>query len=525
MGEKILLALDIGTQSARALAFDLKGELLDHAQVVFAVPYHSPQPGWAEQDPNFYWECLTESCQKLWRNGKISASSIAAVALTSQRGIVINLDQKGDPLRPAMHWLDQRRAQKLPDLGPIWKPIFKVAGLSKTLYNLQAEAEINWLRENQPEVLEKTAHYLFLSGYLSYKLTDSYIDSVGCMVGYIPFDYRRQTWPRAGHWKWKALPLKQDIFPQLVFPGSKMGCVSAEAAARTGLPEGLPVIAGASDKACELLAAGCLEPHQACIGFGTTATIGINSQRYIEPIPLVPPYPSAVPGAYNLEVQTFRGFWLVSWFKEQFALKEQEIAQQTGVSTESLLEEMAAGVPPGSLGLVLQPSWSPGVRYPGPEAKGCLIGFGGIHKREHIYRALLEGLVYSMREGKERIEHRSKVPIRELSVCGGGAQSDQVMQITADVFNLPARRLKICEASGLGAAILAAAGSGLYRNLETATREMAGSGRVFEPNPEAVRIYDQLFKKVYAHTYRKLQPLYRAIQAVTGYPEIPGRLK
>ena len=524
MGEEILLAIDVGTQSVRTLAFDLKGQLIDHARVVYPVPYYSPHPGWAEQDPNFYWESLAESCHKLWNGGKVSVESIAAVALTSQRGTVINLDQSGHPLRPAILWLDQRRAKKLPSLGPIWETIFKISGLSGTLYTLQAEAEINWLRENEPKVLEETAHYLFLSGFLSYKLTGEFADSIGCIVGYVPFDYRRQTWPSPNHWKWKAIPVKADVFPQLVPPGSKMGCISAEAAALTGLLKGLPLIAGASDKACEVLGSGCLEPHQGCIGFGTTATIGVNSKHYVEPIPLVPPYPSANPGAYNLEIQTFRGFWMVSWFKEQFALKEQEIAQERGVSTESLLEEMVAEVPPGSLGLLLQPYWSPGLRFPGPEAKGCIIGFGGIHKREHIYRALLEGLVYSMREGRERIEKRSKVQITELTVCGGGSKSDQVMQITADVFNLPVRRPRVIEASGLGAAILAAVGSGLYPDIKTAVRKMTNVGRVFEPNPKSVKIYDELFKKVYSKTYRRLRPLYRVIQAVTGYPEIPGKI-
>ena len=523
MGEGTLLAIDVGTQSVRALAFDPKGQLIDHAQIVYLVPYNSPHPGWAEQDPNYYWESLAESCHKLWSGGKVSPESIVAVALTTQRGTVINLDHSGQPLRPAILWLDQRRAKKLPNVGLIWKTIFKISGLSGILHTLQAEAELNWLRENEPETLEKTAHYLFLSGYLSYKLTGEFTDSIGCIVGYVPFDYRRQTWPSPNHWKWKAIPVMEDVFPQLVPPGSKMGFISAQAAELTGLPKGLPLIAGASDKACEVLGSGCLEPHQGCIGFGTTATICVNSKHYVEPIPLVPPYPSAKPGAYNLEFQTFRGFWMVSWFKEQFALKEQEIAQERGVATESLLEEMVAKVPPGSLGLLLQPYWSPGLRYPGPEAKGCIIGFGGVHKREHIYRALLEGLVYSMREGRERIEKRSKVPITELSVCGGGSKSDQVMQITVDVFNLPVRRTKVSEASGLGAAILAAVGSGFYPDIETAAREMTNVGSVFEPNSKSVKIYDELFKKVYSKTYRRLRPLYRVIQAVTGYPEIPGK--
>lgn len=129
-----------------------------------------------------------------------------------------------------------------------------------------------------------------------------------------------------------------------------------------------------------------------------------------------------------------------------------------------------------------------------------------------------------MREGRERIEKRSKVPITELSVCGGGAKSDQVMQITADVFNLPVRRPKVIEASGLGVAILAAVGSGFYPDIKTAAREMTSVGNVFNPNPKHVIIYDELYKKVYSKTYRRLRPLYKVIQAVTGYPEIPGKI-
>lgn len=385
MCEGTLLAIDVGTQSVRALVFDLMGKLIDHAQVVYQVPYYSPHPGWAEQDPNFYWESLAECCQRLWRQGKVYQETIAAVALTTQRGTVINLDHSGQPLRPAILWLDQRHAKKLPDVGRIWKIIFKISGLSETLYTLQSEAEINWLRENEPEILERTAHYLFLSGYLSYKLTGNFVDSIGCIVGYVPFDYRRQTWPSSNHWKWKALPVRADVFPKLVLPGSQMGFISDEASVLTGLPKGLPVIAGASDKACEVLGSGCLEPHQGCIGFGTTATIGVNSKDYVEPIPLVPPYPSANPGAYNLEVQTFRGFWMVSWFKEQFAIKEQEIAQEKGVSTESLLEEMVAKVPPGSMGLILQPYWSPGhLDFLGQKLRDALLASVG-YTRESIF--------------------------------------------------------------------------------------------------------------------------------------------
>lgn len=521
MYKETVLAIDVGTQSVRALAFNPSGQLIDQVRVVYAEPYQSPRPGWAEQDPGYYWQRLAEACRKLWDQGLVAPEALAAVSLTSQRATLVNLDHKGDPLRPAIVWLDQRRARKLPSVGVLWSLAFRLAGLGGTINYLRAEAEANWLREYQPAIWEKTAHYLFLSGYLTYRMTGSFVDSTGCQVGYIPFDYCKQTWPPASHWKWRAIPVPQELFPELVPPGQQLGEITAEAAAVTGLPEGLPVIAAASDKACEVLGAGCLESHQGCIGYGTTATINVNSTKYIEPIPMIPPYPSACPGEYNLEVQIYRGFWMISWFKEEFAWQEQALSRQSGVPVEELLDRLAAKVLPGSMGLVLQPFWSPGLRYPGPEAKGAVIGFGGVHTRAHLYRALLEGLAYAVREGRERIEKRSKIPVTEIRVCGGGSRSEQMMQITADVFGLPAVRPAIFEASGLGAAMLAAVGSGLHADLEAAVSEMTGSGKVYQPNREAVKIYDQLYRKVFRRMYHKLLPAYKDICAITNYPEKP----
>ncbi|SFH04696.1 Sugar (pentulose or hexulose) kinase [Desulfotomaculum arcticum] len=522
MYQETVLAIDVGTQSVRALAFNPSGQLIDQVRVIYTEPYRSPRPGWAEQDPGYYWQRLAEACRKLWSRGLVDPAALAAVSLTSQRATLVNLDRNGDPLRPAIVWLDQRRAGKVPSVGFLWSLAFRLAGLGGTLNYLRAEAEANWLREHQPSIWARTAHYLFLSGYLTYRLTGSFVDSIGCQVGYIPFDYRRQTWPPASHWKWRAIPVPRELFPELVPPGRQLGEITAEAAAVTGLPEGLPVIAAASDKACEVLGSGCLEPHQGCIGYGTTATINVNSARYIEPIMLIPPYPSACPGEYNLEVQIYRGFWMVSWFKEEFAWQEQALSRQSGVPVEELLDRLAAKVRPGSMGLVLQPFWSPGLKYPGPEAKGAVIGFGGVHTRAHLYRALLEGLAYAVREGRERIERRSKIPVTEIKVCGGGSRSDQMMQITADVFGLPAVRPAVFEASGLGAAMLAAVGAGLHPDLKTAVGAMTGPGQEFQPNREAVKIYDRLYRKVFRRMYRKLLPAYKDICNITNYPETPS---
>ncbi len=522
MGQKdCLLAIDCGTQSIRALLFDLRGDLVAKIRVPIE-PYYSVHPGWAEQDPLLYWRSLCEACQQLWSLENVSKEAIAGVALTTQRSTVVNVDATGEPLRPAIVWLDQRRTEGLDPVGGKWGLAFKLLGLSGLVARFQAEVEANWIHAHQPDIWAKTHKQLLLSGFLTHRLVGSFVDSVGSQVGFVPFDFKRLEWAKPGDWKWKAMPTSRDHLPDLVPPGQPLGEITGAAAEATGIPEGLPLIAAAADKACEVIGAGCVAPSIGCLSYGTTATINTTHAKYVEPMPMIPPYPAAVPGSHSLEIQIFRGYWMVSWFKQQFGHREQAIADERGIEPEALFDELVSEIPPGSMGLILQPYWSPGVKVPGPEAKGAIIGFGDVHTRAHIYRAILEGLAYALREGKESTEKRTGVKIEELRVAGGGSQSDVAMQITADVFGLPTGRPHVYEASGLGAAIDAAVGLGLHPDFETAVSEMTRVGRYFEPDPEVQRVYDQLYRRVYRKMYGRLKGLYRSIQRITGYPDLPG---
>jgi len=232
---------------------------------------------------------------------------------------VINLDVNGEPLRPAILWLDQRLADieqsKMKILSWYWRAIFKVIGQTSVIHYFRRKAQANWLLQHQPELWRKTDKFLLLSGYLTYKLTGSFKDSIGCQVGYLPFDYKKQKWAKKSDWKWQALPIKPSMLPALVKPGELLGVINKDAAQITGLKAGLPLIASASDKACEVLGSGCVEPTTASLSYGTTATINTNNVRYIEPQAFIPPYPSAIPDQYNSEVMIYRGFWMVNWFK------------------------------------------------------------------------------------------------------------------------------------------------------------------------------------------------------------------
>jgi sugar (pentulose or hexulose) kinase len=518
MPEPTILAIDNGTQSVRALLFDLRGNLVAKAQVPLEA-YYSTQPGWAEHDPEGYWDAVCRACQELWIQPGVDRAAVQGVAVTTQRGTVVNLGSDGRPLRPAITWLDQRRTSTVPPISPWWRAAFKLARVAGTIDFFRGEAEINWIRAHQPEVWEATHKFLLLSGYLNYRLCGRFVDSSGSQVAYLPFDYRRHKWAAGHDWKWQALAVEPRMLPELAPPGARIGVVEQEAAQATGIPAGTPLFAAAADKACEVIGAGCLEPHVGCLSFGTTATINTTSARYVEVTPFVPPYPAAIPQAYSTEVQVFRGYWMVNWFKEQFGHHEQLRALAGDVAPEQLLDQLAQSVPPGSMGLMLQPYWTPGIRVPGREAKGAIIGFGDVHTRAHVYRAILEGLAYALREGKERIEKRSGVRMTELRVAGGGSQSDCAMQLTADIFGLPAARAHVYETSGLGAAIDAAVGLGLYPDFASAVAGMTRLGRVFEPIAANRDTYDRLYRRVYRKMYANLQPMYREIAEITGYPQ------
>ena len=209
---------------------------------------------------------------------------------------------------------------------------------------------------------------------------------------------------------------------------------------------------------------------------------------------------------------------MIEWFKREFGAAEVARAREEGVDTEALFDDLVAATPPGSMGLMLQPYWSPGVRVPGPEAKGAVIGWGDVHTRAHLYRAILEGLAYALREGMERTVKRTNVPVTEVRVSGGGSQSPAAVQLTADIFGLPASRPHTYETSGLGAAIDAAVGLGLHPSFEAAVAAMTRVAETRDPDPANHALYEDLYRSVYLRLYDRLRPLYEEIRRITGYP-------
>lgn len=515
---ELILSIDAGTQSMRASLIDPAGTI-HHLVKTPIEPYFSEKPGWAEQRPDYYWEMLCRTTRQLLTESAVSKEGILAVTLTTQRHTLINVDREGNPLRPAIVWLDQRKAEMRRVLPGYAIALTKLIRQYPLFEYVTEFCRSNWIRQNQPEIWAATAKWLFLSGFLTHRLTGEYRDSSGNQIGTVPFDVKRGGWAGRRDFKWSLFPVEREKLPELVRPAELLGHVTAHAAEQTGIPAGLPMLAASNDKACDIIGSGCMSPEVACISFGTTATLNTQISRYVELRPFMPPYPSAIPGGFYTEVTVVRGLWLVSWFKEQFGLQERQLAEELGASPEELLEKLVRDVPPGSMGLVCLPYWTPGPDLP-RFTKGAILGFGDVHTRAHVYRAILEGLVFALRQGAELTQDKNGVPITEVRATGGGSRSDSIVQMTADIFGLPVYRPRTPETSMLGAAMDAAVGLKLYPDVPAAVRAMAPAGDFFVPNRDNERIYRELYERVYLRTYDRLLPLNRDIQQITNYPPL-----
>jgi sugar (pentulose or hexulose) kinase len=511
-----ILTIDCGTQSLRTIIFDSSGNILEKEKIEY-VPYKTPNPGWAEQDPEVFWNAFILGCRSLKRRNPELFSQIGGVGVTSQRDTMINLAEDGSVLRPAVTWLDTRRADGSYRPNMFMRAAYKAIGMDKVIRKTMRDGKCNWIRENQREIWENTHKYVQVSGFFNYRLCGEAVDSVASMVGHIPFDCKKRDWAASGSLKDKLFPIEKDKQYRLVEAGDPAGGITARAAAETGLAEGVPVIACGSDKSCETLGMGCLDQSIASLSFGTTATVEVTTSKYFEPLPFLPAYCAAYPGAWVPEVEIFRGYWMISWFRDELGHKEQEEAIRTGVLPEELFDRLLESEPPGCMGLMMQPYWGPSLKD--PLAKGSFIGFGDTHTRSSIYRATVEGVGYALRDGLENLEKRGKFKSRNIAVSGGASQSDLICQISADIFGRNHVRGRTYETSSLGAAILTSSALGQHQSIDHAVGTMVRYGKIFEPRLENTEIYNRLFE-VYKKIYPRLSSLYQEIQTITGYPEL-----
>ena len=509
MKNPLILTFDVGTQSIRALLVDKSGNIVAKEQVKMPEPTAS-KPGFAEHQPKTIINAFNMASKKLHENYKKLTPNIIGVTVTTIRNTFVCVDKDGKPLRNIIMWMDQRETHGLPPLNFVNRIGFSLVGMTQALNVQRSITKANWIQKYEPKIWDKTYKYTTITAFITHHLSGSFKDSVANIVGHVPLDYKNRKWYSKGAPLAEVFNISKDRRPELVEPGTIIGNITPKASKATGIKTGLPLIASGSDKGCETLGTGVLNNNMASLSFGTAATVQTSTKKYIEPLKFMPAYPAVVSGYYNSEVQIYSGYWLISWFKKEFAENEVRIAEKLKVSPEQVLNKVLKDIPPGSENLVLQPYWSPLLKI--PEAKGSIIGFSRHHTRAHIYKAIIEGIGFALLEGLRGIEKNGKLKIEALTVSGGGSQSDEICQITADMFGIPVKRIQTYESCGLGSAMIGFVALKVYPDYQTAIKKMVRYTSVFKPNMKNHEIYSKLYHGVYTKIYQALKPIYQEIK-------------
>jgi sugar (pentulose or hexulose) kinase len=508
MSEKYIIGIDSGTQSTRAILYDSRGRLIakgaaEHPRLL------SPRQGWMEHGANDLWDALRVAVKDMFAHFAGNIADIAGIGLSSQGACFMALDKEGEILCNPISWLDERWRMNIPALGQITNDI--ADPLYKLFWPYYSKA--NWLKFNSPEVYGKAAKYLGISGYLGYKLTGGFYESISNSMGW-PYDVL--NWKSFdGDAEIESMGMRREQLAEPVFAGTVIGKITPQAAADVGLPEGCPVAIAARDKQCELLGAGAVKHGQAYITLGTLSGLDIVCEQY-KPAPDFSyfTYLSAFPKLYNYESMANRGFLLVSWFRDNLGDGLKAAAKEAGISVEALLDREAEAVPAGSEGLVVLPDWSSSAAH--PSGKGIYLGFDDRHKRGHMFRSLVEGIIIQIKLGATKMTEYLGLSINELYIGGGGSKSNFAAQVIADVFNVPVYRTKESENCSLGAAMCGAVGAGLYSDL---TKAMDGMGKNYDqflPNAGNHDLYEALSDKVIQKLYPALENILKDLAEIAA---------
>ena len=509
--KSLILAIDFGTQSVRVALINKKGEIIAIEKEKYAPAYFSPKEGYAEQDPNYYIDCLSKISKKLMLKEEKNIPLIKGIAMSCFRDSATFLDKDNNVVRPTILWLDERQAEAKEKIPFFNKLLFNISGMMETVKLNRKRTPAHWIKENQPQIWHKIAKYMNISTFITMKIVGEYVDSPSNYGGHFPIDFKKQNWYRSDRaLKGQIFGIPKRLLPRLIKVGDILGYVTKEANELFGFPIGVPMFSVGSDKSAEALGLGVFGENIATISYGTASSIDVTTRKYHSSETFLPAYPAVLKGTYNMEVQVYRGYWMLNWFSKEFGKSESlEAAIQNKLTIDVLNEEMLE-IPAGSDGLILQPYWGPGLKR--PLAKGAIIGFSDTHTRVHLYRAIIEGIAYALREGLENFERRLHHKIKSIRIAGGGSQSDAICQITADIFGVKVSRVQTFETSLLGAAIAGFLAANEFTSPEEAVKAMVHKKKTFYPDNINHQKYDYLFNEAYLKMYPSLKKIYRKIK-------------
>jgi xylulokinase len=466
-----LLAIDNGSQSSKVTIFDSRGHAVAAASRRLK-PYDISVPGHAVHPGDDLWESIQHACREAMARFPGDPADIAAVGLCTIRFCRALLAADGSLAEPVLSWMDER-------VGRPYEP-------------------------GSPLVRYVTTS----SGYINHRLTGQFVDAAANYQGVWPIDQDTATWssvPAA----YSATGMTREMLFDLVPPGGLLGTVTAAAAHATAIPAGLPVYATANDKAVEALGSGLAEGGTVLLSLGTyIAAMTIGSSASSADDSYWANF-AARPGKYLYESTGIRrGMWMVSWYRSLLEGSDAEEPPAGTARLEDALNAEASALAPGSNGLLTLPDWL--APSHASWRRGALLGFDGSQGRAHIYRSILEGIAMTMANNTARMEQALGRRLSPVLVAGGGSRSDLMMQIVTDVFDRPTRRTAINDAAGLGAAICAAVGRGIYPDWDQATAAMVRPGAEFTPDANAASAYQRI-NKVYAGLSNFTEPLFRSM--------------
>lgn len=504
-----VLGLDVGTSGAKAVAVGEDGGLLASALVEY--PLLSPKPNWAEQDPAQWKRGSLEALAQLAKDPAVRKDDIAGLGLTGQMHGSVFLDADGAVLRNALLWCDQRTAEECDEITSkvgAEKLIEMVCNPALTGFTAP---KILWLRRHEPEIYDKVRKVLLPKDYVRYALTGEMATDVADASGTLLFDVKNRVW----HDELMALlDIPSDFMPR-AFEGPEItGALSAQAAEATGLPKGIPVIAGGGDQAAGGIGCGIVRPGVLSSTVGTSGVVFAFANEVKRDLEgRVHTFCHAVPGKWHVMGVMLSAGGSLRWFRDTLCQAEASTAAETGRDPYEYITASAATVPPGAEGLTFLP-YLTGERTPhkDPDAKGAFIGLSLRHTRAHMARAVLEGVAFGMRDSLEIIRGMG-VPIEEIRASGGGARSAHWRQIQADVNGVPLVTINIDEGPAYGAALLATVAAGVYGSIEEACGATIRVVDTCAPDPDRSALYDQWFS-VYQDAYKALAPGFRRTAAM-----------
>ncbi|MBK5071858.1 sugar kinase [Budviciaceae bacterium CWB-B4] len=483
MSDKYLMGVDVGTQSAKVVIFDLQGNVVSEGKQALRK-MDIPAPLLAEHPDDDLWDSLKLAFQRAmaeFSQAGRKAEDILAMGVCIIRCCRVLLKENGELAYPVINWMDKR--------------------LNKPYEYIDAYKGVRYVTTT--------------SGYITHRLTGEFKDTCANYIGWWPMDNDTLDWstdPAA----WKSCNLTRENVLDVVKPGEILGYVSELAAKQIGVPAGIPVVATAHDKAVEALGAGSLDEGVALISLGTYIGAMVHGHANVKDAQNFWPFQASIPGRYLYECMGVRrGMWTISWFRDQFGESALADADETGVSIEELLNMEASKVPAGCEGLLTIHDWAPPSEA--EFRKGVMMGFDGRHTRAHMYRSVLEGIAFTMKNHMDKMAKELNTPFKHLIISGGGANSDLFMQIFADVFGIPTSRNVMKGSASVGCAINAGMAVGAFDSYEQATQKLVRTGDRFMPNMENHRFYNELNGEVYKQVNQYFDPLLKKLSPLVDY--------